>query len=165
MGWVEVTRNDVTLSVDFLSRPHGLTLEEVEKFRVAVGYGNKTLKVMHPVHCLISRTCNVVELPEIYNNAHGLHQLRACVAMVHGFILQTVARRGVDGALKSAKRVFEFAKQRPALAAFETHGIDVYDSVPTTELGDNFLNIGRPRNVQTLDSARQKFRNGPKYIY
>lgn len=163
-GWMEVPRDGEPLLIDFLHAPKGLTREEVEKYRVEVDGVESALWVMHPVHCMISRTCNVADLPDTYANEHGLKQLRASVVMLRRFILQTAEIKGQRDALRLCKRVFKFGLQPQALHVFQKHDVDVFDSAPKEGLGSTFTNTQRPRDVAQLRKARERYRLGPSRL-
>jgi hypothetical protein len=148
-----VDGNQVERQVDFLRHPFGL--EPIEVFERKVRIPAQLLWVMHPLHCLMSRTSNVAGLPDTYATPHGLGQLRAAVVMVRAFVLDTATREERQ-ARRLCQAVFKFAKTEDALNVYSEHGIDVTDAVPTHGLHDSFLEKECPRARAQVAAVRAK---------
>lgn len=166
---VEFVDDDgIKREIDFLGAPFGLSAEEVrdlsQDFAVQDASGNDTgatFRVMHPLHCLMSRTSNSGGLPG-YDTPHALRQLRYSVQVLRWFIERTLLRehQEVRGALKLIERTFHFSHSKPsALLVFERHDIDVFEAVPPKGFGlpEKYEELRYPQMRRYLRLRRQRF--------
>jgi hypothetical protein len=166
---VEFVDDDgIKREIDFLDAPFGLSAKEVrdlsQDFAVQGTSGNDTgatFRVMHPLHCLMSRTSNSGGLPG-YDTPHALQQLRYSVQILRRFIEWTLLgeHQEVRGALKLIERTFHFSHSKPnALLVFDRHGIDVFDAVPPKGFGlpKKYEELRYPQMLRYMSFRRQQF--------
>lgn len=121
--------------IDFVD-PFGLDYAEVHEMAIGVEVpeesGVTSFLVMHPVHCLESRTHNVSGLPG-YQTKLGFAQLRASVLCAREYLrdrLDEGDAPAVRAVLDLNERIYRFAwGNMHALAVFRDHGIDVFEGV------------------------------------
>lgn len=122
--------------IDFLGAPYGLDSADVAAWAVNVdaplGDASVTFRVMHPVHCMISRISNVGGLPA-YRGEHALTQARASVSCAREYIrdiLDDAAPKAIRRALNLNEHVYRFAwKNLHARNVHRDHGIDAFEAV------------------------------------
>lgn len=148
------------LQLDFMQRAYGLSAEAVAKSsaHVHVDSGGLIfgLKVMHPLHCMMSRVHNVMDLPDQYANDHGLRQLHASIACLRLFIEATAAR-SEKYARDLNEKVFEFAQHElVAQRLYRSRQIDVFDAVSNAPcFSEKFRTMRYPRMVEELAKKRR----------
>jgi hypothetical protein len=150
--------------IDFVD-PFGLDYDEVCKMAISVDVpdGNNAVSflVMHPVHCLESRTCNVSGLPG-YRTTLGLAQLRASVICARAYLRDRLDA-GDDKAMRAVldlnERVYRFAhSNRHAIAVFRDFQIDPFAAVLVDDrLPIPFHDKRLPQMRETLARKRAKF--------
>ncbi len=157
-----VDANGVQRVLDIMADLTGLRGQEVAESAIAFVYANESgdrvaFKVMHPVHVLVSRACNVVASAK-YQTEHGLGQLQASVFCAREYLkdmLPTDPKKVRDW----NEYIFRFrTKNRSGKQVAIEYGVDVFDAVVIgPELGDKFCTI-RYRQmhiaVQKLREAR-----------
>lgn len=145
--------------IDFLSQVYGLDGKEALDAGIVVEIPelNTTVKVLHPVHCMLSRVHNVVGLPGQYDTSHGIKQLCASLICCQEGI-KTEAKSDPKAARRWIKAVFQFSlKNSRAKRIYKTHGIDPFDGVPDHGLEDlpsQFHETGYPAMRRQLAAKR-----------
>jgi hypothetical protein len=87
------------------------------------------LRVMHPLHCLISRAANVADLTD-YQNDHGRRQLQAAIACMRAFLEEQLESGDVKVARKLSEKVFTFcAHSAYAQTVAVRDGLEPFDAV------------------------------------
>lgn len=150
--------------VDFLNMPFGLSAEEVNQLKLKFDIGPISVYVMHPLHCLESRTINVAQLPKQYANANGFAQLRAAIVMVRAFILKE-AELDAEQAANMCARISKFCFADSALEVYRDHQIDVFEAIPKAVLPQRVSEKAYPHWERQLRERREKFANAPRRIY
>jgi hypothetical protein len=164
-AWLEFNTSAGVCRLDFLRAPKGLTKEEVLKARVPVKTsGDQTIWILHPYHCLVCRVVNVAALPDQYANEHGLNQLRAAVVMVREFVSTTAVNSGARVAQDICNRVSDFALRHEAIHVYFEHGVDVFDAVPGDALSAAYRERARPRALEKIRKARERYSRGPQRV-
>jgi hypothetical protein len=121
-------------ALDFLSAPYGLEGAPLWEMSFPVtlttAYGRAAkLRVMHPLHCLMSRVANVADL-EAYQNDHGRRQLRASIACMRAFLEERLEAGEVTTAKKLNEKVFTFCERSAyAQAVFARDGVEPFEAV------------------------------------
>lgn len=163
------------LDIDFLSHPFGVDADEVRSLAVAVQVGPATPKpvvcrVMHPIHVLESRACNVSELPN-YRTEKGLRQLRAAVICAREFGRDLLESGRVRDVLRLNERVFSFSLRESGLDVWLQDGISLSDAiVRDPRLPEAFERIRFPQMLRELEvrreaAAEQAYRSGTVGVY
>jgi len=137
------------VNLDFVHTPRGVRADEVQ--RKAISF--EQIRVMHPIHVLMSRAANVVQIPR--DTPHALKQLRASVVVVREFIREVLARGKTRGALKLNEAAFAVTISSDGLAVWKNHAIDVFAAVVLEPLlGEKFIQIRYPQMQKRVDALR-----------
>jgi len=149
------------LKVDFMTSVYGLKDAAVEGSAVPVeivAAEPVRVSILNPVHCVESRTANVIGLPHLYDNPHGLKQLRASiVACRHA--LTEMATANTRRALNHVESLFHVACHRRAVRLYREKGIDVFEGIPSFELlPSEFREKRHPQMITALAMKRRKGR-------
>lgn len=130
--YLDAQRNERAL--DILSAPYGLQGERLwDKSYPATltthDGRSARLRVMHPLHCLISRTANVADL-SAYQNERGIKQLRAAIACMRAHLEDQLDRGEVKAATRQSEALFTFCvKSTYAQITFVRDGIEAFDAM------------------------------------
>ena len=130
---------DSTYNVDVMFRVFGMEREEVERNCVTMETAGVSVKVMHPIHVLESRSSNLHKLVEKQNDI-GVRQLGLAVQVVEAYLRQE-AQPLVKGSdepeevvvrkiLKLFSPVIELAKESAGKKNAERYGVHVADAIP-----------------------------------
>lgn len=154
-------------TIDFIDQPYGLTAKEVRSWAIPArpvdDAGNPSqlsLHVMHPVHCMISRVKNTMELPG-YRNAHALRQLKVSVVCARAFMLSLLnaGEGGAEAVMALAERIYKFCHDdsagRRVTAEF---GADPFEAVPGGDerLPEQFRQLRLPQMLDWLAKRRAR---------
>lgn len=137
---------DRVYNVDLLHRVVGLAREDVfdDAAVVTLPGVQTTLRVMHPLDVLQSRSANLHELPEKQDDV-GRLQLRLAIAVARRYLEDTLSslereadaagsedarRKSARGALKAIRPVAEIAAGDAGRKNAQRHGIHVADAIP-----------------------------------
>jgi hypothetical protein len=69
--------------IDFLHSPNGLSPAEVRELAPVIFFENISLKVLHPLHCVESKTVNLATLPQNTGERQDLKHLRLSMCASH----------------------------------------------------------------------------------
>lgn len=140
------------VAIDFVHTPLGLQPSEIQRRSIAF----PSLRVMHPIHVLMSRAANVLHIPR--PDAHALKQLRAGVFIVREFVRRDVLARGnVKDALKLNEEAFEVVVSDDGLRMWRVHGIDLMPAVLVDEaFGPMFLEKRYPQMLARATLLRSR---------
>jgi hypothetical protein len=124
--------------LDVLLAVAGLAPDDVLDSAIEVEIEGVPLRVMHPLHCLISRFVNVRSLGR--RDPHGLAQARASVLCVAALSEQLVQSGRPEDVLDIYERVYSFAREQTARSVYAHHEISAFDCViPFAALPEVFL--------------------------
>ncbi len=134
------------LHIDFqeLAAPH--TLEEVETAAVPIPTSIGKVRVMHPRHCLMTRTYNVTSVwlkdKKKYDNPIGLRQLMTAMIVFRLFMRELLvsAPGGVELVRSNYEKLFTFLTQYEGKRLWELKKIDLFSCIePLDGLPEGFL--------------------------
>jgi hypothetical protein len=150
-GYVTTTEG---VQIDFVHSPKGLKPSEIMRRSVSF----PSVRVMHPIHVMISRAANVVHIPR--TDTHSLDQLRAARYVVREFIRRDVLQRGaIKFARKLNEEAFDVVISDDGLTVWGQYAIDLFEAVlPDAELGERFTTIRYPQMRIRLTSLRASAR-------
>lgn len=152
--------------IDFLASPFGLGFEEVLAMAIGVDvpddHGMTSFLVMHPVHCLESRVCNVAGLPG-YKTALGLAQLRVSVLCAREYLRDRLGEpdaKAVRAVLDLNERIFRFTFfNLHAATVWRDHGVDTLDAILVEDrLPERFQNQRLPHMRELLARKRSRWK-------
>lgn len=146
-----------TRTIDILHNVHGLKPEEVRRksWVAPLPEMATSVRTMHPVHCLISRTANVATLPG-YQTPHALRQLRVSIVAVRGYI-QDLVREDERAAFNCVREVFRLARGVEGRAVYRKFQIDVFEAVPTAGMPEKFIQGNYVQLSRKLDTQRTRY--------
>lgn len=147
------------LAIDFLTAPLGVRARELFDWSVIFEPASGVrLRVMHPLHCLMSRVTNVAALPG-YNSQHSLNQMKASVVCLRAFLLESLDHVPARTILKLIERTFRFSlRDRNALKVFRDYGVDPFEAItPDPRLPTKFRNVRYPQ-MQSMLASRSLFK-------
>ncbi len=144
---------DRMLRIDFQRDSAPISGDEIERtaVEIPVGSGQK-VRVMHPRHCLMSRTYNVVEIwvkdKKKYDNPIGLRQLQTAMAIFRLFMRELLAN-AADGPKQvqaNYESLFQFLTKEHGKRLWETKKIDLFSCIePLDGLHEKFLERRYPK--------------------
>lgn len=111
------------IEIDLVHTPLGVAPDDIARRAIQL----PSVRVMHPLHVLMSRAANVVHIPR--TDEHSLMQLRAAVYVVREFIEETLRETTVRVALRLNEWAFEAAMSDDSLSAWHAHKIDFFEAV------------------------------------
>jgi hypothetical protein len=150
--------------LDFLSKPFGLETEPVSDMSFPVdvtGTGGATarIRVMHPLHCWMSRVANVGGL-EKYRTDHGFRQLRASILCMRAFLggLLDEGEENVRPVLKLNESIFRFSvASEYAEFVRREYGIEPFEAalISDARLPEKFRNVRVPQMAAKIAAATE----------
>ena len=141
------------LEIDYVSGLFGFTPEAEQRLRMrafSVETSRGSVKVMHPIDCLISRVMNLDGLPSKQNSA-GVAQCRLAVAVTRSFIHRVCgdpSKQAMKTALKAAEAVAELALLAPARRIAIEYGIDLLEAIPADRIRSEQFQLQRWPQIQ-----------------
>ena len=161
------------VSVDFLDQAAGFSSDSVKKEARTTQnpYTEKTLKVLHPMHCMASRIVNTYGALDRRSRQYSNHEIRRTqlsIKILNHYISDLF--RAQEGALhEEAYRLIDytagFAIEGPAKRAYHLDKVDVLDAIPTgPQLGmsETFLNERYLRIKDEVAHARERYERSIK---
>lgn len=157
IGYLDFPSKDGDRRVDFLRSPLGLTAKEVEGWAINVELLDTRVRLMHPLHCLISRAENVVIKPEKYDTEHGNRQLRASMVSLAAFLRATTEAGNQREALSTIEALATYCCGPTAKTLIETKSLDLFSTVaPDLSLPPKFWERRYPQLVEKIRTSREK---------
>jgi len=147
------------LKVDFMTAVYGLKDRAVETSAVPVDIEAEAREpvrasILNPVLCVESRVANVVGLPGLYDNDHGLKQLRASIIACRHFI-EELAQHDCRRALKHVESLFRVSCSTNAVRIYRQKGSDTFAALPSLDiLPLKFREERHPRMLRHLARKR-----------
>jgi hypothetical protein len=74
--------------IDFVHSPNGLSPAEVTELARPIAFSNIPLRVLHPLHCVESKTVNLATLPQDAGDRQDLKHLRLSIAILRQHIIK-----------------------------------------------------------------------------
>jgi hypothetical protein len=121
-------------AIDILSTPYGLQGERLWEHSVpatltARDGRSARVRVMHRLHCLISRAANVADLPA-YQSERGVRQLLAAIVCMHIYLEDQLDRGEVKAATRQSEALFTFCLKSSYAHTLRTRdGIEAFDAM------------------------------------
>ena len=117
--------------IDFLHSPNGLSAAEVTEMARTITFEGIPLKILHPLHCVESKTVNLATLPQDAGDRQDLKHLRLSIASLRQHLIKLT----VDGdseplLLRWARRIRTNANHELGLLAVIKYGINFQEAVP-----------------------------------
>jgi hypothetical protein len=150
--------------MDFLRCVTGLENQEINQLAAEIEVpapdgGLVRLRVVHPLHCLVSRMANLVTHPR-KRQGNGPMQAHWAVAIVSAY-LENLASQATEGQIRKAcQKIAEMAEFNAAEFCYLNFRIDPLQAVTANVLaagGEGFMNNDWPRVVARIEGKRQKW--------
>lgn len=144
--------------IDFLDKPHGLDGQDVHGLSLPIEVAEGIeFRVMHPFHCLMSRTANVAGLPG-YQSPHALKQLRASIECTRLFLVDLLDAGEARAVSVWNERIFRFSRKRHAAKVYQEHAIETFRAVlvEDTRLPEKFRTHRYVVMARQIDGNRQR---------
>jgi hypothetical protein len=144
--------------IDFLAFPTGLTAAAVAALAVEadVTVDGVKARIMHPIHCMISRVENVVHAPDKYDTPHGLAQLSASVLCARAFLRRRITSIGPRKTLPEVEALIEFTCGKTGIQIKARKGTDLLQAIPEQGLPLRFYDerLRRVRDYLAAEVSR-----------
>ena len=156
------------VTVDFLDEADGFASDSVRKEARATQnpYAEKTLKVLHPMHCMASRIVNTYGALDRRSRQYSSHEIRRtqlAIKILNHYI-SDLFRAKEEALYDEAYRLIDytagFAIEGPAKRAYHMDGVDVLDAIPTDPqlgLSEAFLNERYPQIKGEVAHVREQY--------
>ena len=119
--------------LDFLSKPFGLEAERIWEMSFPATVKSQdgreaTVRIMHPLHCFMSRVSNVGGLDK-YHTDHGLRQMRASILCMRAFLQSQLDAGEHKVVTRLNERIFRFCLESEyAQKVFEQFGVEPFEA-------------------------------------
>jgi hypothetical protein len=118
--------------IDFLHSPNGLSPAEVRELAPSITFENIPLKVLHPLHCIESKTVNLATIPQNSGERQDLKHLRLSIAILREYLKElTVTGKSDQILLRWARRVRMNSNHELGLQATIRYGISFQETIPS----------------------------------
>jgi hypothetical protein len=129
-GKVIARMGEDNLEIDFVHSPNGLSEPEVREFARVVSFEDTHVRVLHPLHCVESKTVNLMRLPQ-EGHRQDLKHLELSVRCLREFLASAATETGYEqGLVRIAQRLRGNANSQLGLEAARTHGVNFQEAVP-----------------------------------
>jgi hypothetical protein len=117
--------------IDFVHSPNGLSPAEVMELARPISFEQIPLKVLHPLHCVESKTVNLMTLPQDAGERQDLKHLRLSIAILRRYLAELTLKGGAEQVLlRWAYRIRTNSNHELGIQAAMKHGVDFQDAIP-----------------------------------
>ncbi len=117
--------------IDFLHSPNGLSPAEVRELARPITFENIALRVLHPLHCVESKTVNLATMPQNSGERQDLKHLRLSIAVLREYLRElTLAGQSDQVLLRWARRMRLNSNHELGLRAAIRYGLCFQDAIP-----------------------------------
>lgn len=117
--------------IDFLHSPNGLSSAEVMELARPISFDNIPLKVLHPLHCIESKTVNLLTLSQDSGDRQDLKHLRLAIVIFRQYLTELTLKGGAEQILlRWARRIRANANHELGIRAAMKYGIDLQEAIP-----------------------------------
>lgn len=118
--------------IDYLHSPAGLSPAEVTELARTITFETIPLQVLHPLHCVESKTVNLVTLSQDSGDRQDLKHLRLSLASLRSHIIKATLDGGSEQLLlRWARRIRTNSNHELGLLAAIRHGIHFQEAIPS----------------------------------
>lgn len=119
------------VEADFLAELKGLNNQEVRQTAKCVCWRGLSLRVLHPILCVESKTANLMRLPQDVEGRQDKKHLVLALANAREFLAEQTGNTGTHRNLvRWAQRLRGLANDQVGLEATLVHGIDYRVAIP-----------------------------------
>jgi hypothetical protein len=117
--------------IDFLHSPNGLSPAEVTELARIITFEGIPLKILHPLHCVESKTVNLATLPQDAGDRQDLKHLRLSIASLRQHLIKLTLDGGLEPLLlRWAHRIRANSNHELGLLAAIRHGVNFQEAIP-----------------------------------
>jgi hypothetical protein len=117
--------------IDFLHSPNGLSPAEVMELARPILFEQIALKILHPLHCVESKTVNLMTFPQGAGERQDLKHLRLSIAIFRQYLTDLTLKGGAEQVLlRWAHRIRTNSNHELGIQAAMKHGISFQDAIP-----------------------------------
>jgi hypothetical protein len=117
--------------IDFLHSPNGLSPAEVTELARTITFEKIPLKVLHPLHCVESKTVNLATLSQEGGDRQDLKHLRLSIAIMRQHLIKLTLDGGYEQLLlRWAHRIRTNSYHELGLLATIKYGINFQETIP-----------------------------------
>ncbi len=130
-GKIVVQIQGSEFEIDFLHSPNGLSPAEVMELARPISFEQIPLKILHPLHCLESKTVNLMTLPQDAGKRQDLKHLRLSIAILRQYLTELTVKGGAEPLLlRWAHRIRTNSNHELGVQTAIKHGINFQDTIP-----------------------------------
>lgn len=130
-GKIVTQLDDAQFEIDFLHSPNGLSPAEVIELARTISYEKIQLRILHPLHCMESKTVNLMTLPQDAGERQDFKHLRLSVAILREYLAELTVKGGAEQLLlRWANRIRADSNHELGIRAAIRHGINFQEAVP-----------------------------------
>ena len=157
-------KDNQVLMMDFLRCVTGLQNKEIDQLAAEIEVPTPSgsfikLRVLHPLHCLVSRMANLESHPK-KRQGNGFMQADWAITIVQAY-LETLAKNATELQVRKAcQKVAEMAEFGPGRYCYTNFAIDPLRAVTPNVLaagGDGFVTNDWPRTMARIKGRRKKW--------
>jgi len=117
--------------IDFLHTPNGLSPAEVMELARPILFEEIRLKILHPLHCVESKTVNLMTLPQEAGERQDLKHLRLSIAILRQHLIDLTLKGGSEQLLlRWTHRIRMNSNHDLGIQAAIKHGVEFQDAIP-----------------------------------
>lgn len=117
--------------IDFLHSPNGLSSAEVLELARPIRFEHIPLKILHPLHCVESKTVNLMTLPQNAAERQDLKHLRLSIAIFAQYLTDLTLKGGAEQVLlRWARRIRANSNHELGIQTAMKHGVNFQDAIP-----------------------------------
>jgi hypothetical protein len=117
--------------IDFVHSPNGLSSAETRELARDLTFESIPLKVLHPLHCVESKTVNLATMPQEAGERQDLKHLRLSIAVLHEYLNGLTLGGSSDQLLlRWARRLRVDSNHELGLQATIRYGIRFQEAIP-----------------------------------
>ena len=127
-GVILAPLNGTTIRFDIITSIIGVSSQEVEKNAMARPGEDpeKSLRVLHPLHCLFGKTAGLAQIPQ--GGRQDLKHLKLSILIVHAFLSERLSE--IRPLLNNVENIFRLAKSEIGMRVWHHHGVEVEKALP-----------------------------------
>jgi len=119
------------VEADFLTEVKGLNNQEVRQTAKTISWQGLSLRVLHPILCVESKTASLMRLPQDVVGRQDKKHLALALANAREFLAEQTANTSThSNLLRWAQRLRSLANDQVGLEAALLHGIDYRAAIP-----------------------------------
>lgn len=145
------------LFMDFLNSVTGIDDKEIKRLALEITVNGNTFKIMHPLHCLISRFANLKAYSQ-KRSGSGPAQATWMIEIAREYLISMIREdRPPKQVAESIRMIVKLAEYEPGKYCFVKMGLDPLEAIPNeavTYAGEGFAQKEWPRIIARIARNR-----------